>query len=363
MRFRRTPAPPEPGVTGTLRSGRETTALLSRLHAGDIVVLDHLDLDGATAQALVDRHVAAVVNAAPSTSGRYPNLGPRVLVDAGVVLLDHVGAEVFGAFKDGRTGRVHDDALWIGDERVASGTVLDLDAVTAAADHARAGLAAQLADLVANTTGFLLDERDVLLDGAGIPWPPTDLDGRDVVVVVDAHAAKEELQGLRRFLGRRRPVLVGVEGGADLLLAAGRTPDLLVGDLRHCSEAALARATDVLGRGPRPEGLERSVTPFGTTVPAADLALLVCAQAGARSITVVGYPTTTEQVLDHGRAGAPSALLVRLGLLDHVVGARVTAALTPRRGYVAPALALIGAVAAAVLGAGFDPQLLLDRLP
>ena len=344
---------------GRVRAGRESAALISRLAPGDIAVLDHLDLDGTTAQALVDCRVAAVVNAAPSTSGRYPNLGPRVLVDNGVLLLDDVGPEVFGACKDGRAGRIHDDALWIGEQRVAQGRVLDLDAVTTASEHARSGLAAQLADLVANATALLLAERDVLIDGSGLPRPATDLAGRDVVVVVDAFAAGQELHRLKRHLRRRNPVLLGVERGADLLLAQGRTPDLLIGDLPACSSAALAGSREVLGRGPRPEGLDRDVTPFGTSLPAADLALLVADRSGARTITVVGYPTTTEQLLDKGRAGAPSSLLVRLGLLDRVVGAQAAAAMTPRRRVVVPAVLAVAGVA---LAAGFDPQVLLERL-
>ncbi len=350
---------------GRVRSGRETDDLLKRLNAGDIAVVDHVDLDGTTAQALVDKHVVAVVNAAPSTSGRYPNLGPRVLVDNGVLLLDHVGAGVFTGLQDGKRARVHDDALWVGEDRVATGRVLDLDAVTTAADHARAGLTAQLADLVANTTGFLLDERDVLLDGTGIPWTRTPLEGRDVVVVVDAHQARAELAALRRFVKRRDPVFIGVDAGADLLLENGHRPHLVLGNSSRLSASALAAAQEVVHRGVLPDGAldRRKGDPapsvrFGTSIPAADLALLIADQAGARTLTVVGFPTTTEQVLDHGRAGAPSALLVRLHLLDRVIGAQAAAALTPRRALVLP---LVLALVAAGLGAGFDPQTVLDR--
>jgi uncharacterized membrane-anchored protein len=335
---------PIDGVRGRMRCGRETSRLLPRLEAGDIVVLDHLDLDSATACALVDRGVAAVVNASPSTSGRYPNLGPSVLVEAGVLLLDDVGTDVFLDLRDGAQARVTGNALWVGDRRVASGTTLDPLKVQTAKDLAGAGLAAQLADLVSNTTGFLLDERDLLLEGAGIPWPTADLDGKDVVVVTGGAGAADELKALKRYLRRRKPVLIGVDTGADLLLDRGLTPDLVLGDV---SPRALAKAREVVLRHSVPAAVaERGIpaSTFTTTAATEDFALLLADQAGARSLVLVGYPGTTEQLLDRGRAGAPSALLVRMNLLDRVVGARVAAALTPRRSLAVPGL--LGLIAA-----------------
>jgi uncharacterized membrane-anchored protein len=67
----------EVGVAGTARLDRRTKNLTKRLRAGEIAVIDHVDIDRVSADALVGTRVAAVVNAAPSISGRYPNLGPR----------------------------------------------------------------------------------------------------------------------------------------------------------------------------------------------------------------------------------------------------------------------------------------------
>jgi uncharacterized membrane-anchored protein len=293
--------------------------------------------------------VAAVVNASPSTSGRYPNLGPAVLVEAGVLLVDDVGEDVFIDLRDGAQGRVDRGSLWVGTRQVASGTAHDQMTVRTAADEARAGLAAQLADLLANTTGFLLDERDLLLEGAGIPWPVTDLEGRDVVVVTADYAAKEELRALKRFVKRRRSVLIGVEGGADLLLANRLTPDVLFGDATNLSLEAISKSRELVVRGLAPDVCV-PVSTFGTTVAAQDLALLMADQAGARSIVLVGFPGTTEQLLDRGRAGAPSALLVRMSLLDRVIGARVAAAMTPRRSIVVPGLTVIVGLLAGQIG-------------
>src|ERR1700753_979236 len=72
--------PARPGLVGNGPGDRNIDRLLRRVCAGDIVVLDVLDLDRITADALVEADIAAVVNASPSVSGRYPNLGPEVVV-------------------------------------------------------------------------------------------------------------------------------------------------------------------------------------------------------------------------------------------------------------------------------------------
>ena len=94
-------ASPRPGITGTARVDRDIDRLLRRVGPGDIVVIDALDLDRITADALVEPISPLTVNASPSISRRYPNLGPEVLVNNGVTLIDETGPEVFKRVKDG----------------------------------------------------------------------------------------------------------------------------------------------------------------------------------------------------------------------------------------------------------------------
>jgi len=350
---------------------RSTARLLGRLEPGDIAVLDHVDLDAATAEGLVACGVAAVVNAAPSISGRYPNLGPGVLVDAGIPLLDAVGEDVFRTVREGRQVRLDGASLWVGDERVASGSRQDAASVAASGSQARAGLAAQLSDLVANATGFLLDERDLLLEGVGIPTCTTEMAGRHVLVVAGAYDAEQELSLLRSYRRERRPVVVGVDGGADLLLSHKIVPDLVVGDLSLMSDKALVAAREVVARGAAParaEDLGVTVTPFLTAAGSEDMALLLADRAGAAVVVVVGFPSTVEQLLDRGRAGASSSLLVRAGMGERVVGAHAAALLGAPRFPLAAALLLVlsaavalGVAMAFVGSTGFDASLLDER--
>ena len=98
-----------PGVSGVARLDRRTVRLAGRLNPGDIAIIDHVDLDRVSAEALVAAKPAAVVNAQPSISGRYPNLGPEVIVSNGILLIDNVGSDVFAAVKEGTKIRLAGD--------------------------------------------------------------------------------------------------------------------------------------------------------------------------------------------------------------------------------------------------------------
>src|SRR5450631_4510674 len=103
---RRTPREPDlPGVWGTVRLDARTKDLTKRLKTGDIAVVDHEDIDRVSAEALLACKPVAVINAARSITGRYPNMGPQILLGAGVPLLDNVGNDVMLALKDGQTVR------------------------------------------------------------------------------------------------------------------------------------------------------------------------------------------------------------------------------------------------------------------
>ena len=137
-------APDLPGLIAPARIDRRTKNLTRRLRPGDIAVIDHADLDRVSAESLVKSEVIAVINAAASMTGRYPNLGPQVLIDAGIPLIDDVGSDVFEKVKDGRPARLDGDTLYVGEVVAAKGTVQTAESIAAAMIEAKAGLAAQI---------------------------------------------------------------------------------------------------------------------------------------------------------------------------------------------------------------------------
>lgn len=357
-------------VDGVARVGRALPRLLRRVQPGDVVVLDQVDLDAATAEQIVTRGARAVVNASPSTSGRYPNLGPAVLVEAGVLLLDDVGADVFQAVADGERVRVEAGSLVVRDLVVATGTLQDETSVATLAEHARAGLAAQLSDLTANATGLLLDERDLLLEGIGIPSLTTSLRGRHVLVVTGSFDG--DLRRLRGYRREHRPVLVGVDAGADLLLEQGLVPEVVIGDPQVMSDKAVRRARDVVVRLDAPgrsrlEALGVHAVSFRTQAPSEDMALVLVAAQEPALVVAAGLPLSVEHLLDRGRQGSASALLTRLHVGERLVSPVAAAELVPHQPLWPALLLLLVAVAAVVVSVlsvtphGFDASVLDQR--
>lgn len=329
--LRKRTAMPEAGVAaGPARVDPRTKALTKRLRPGDIAVIDHLDLDRVSAEALVACQPSVVLNAARSTSGRYPNLGPEILVEAGIPLIDDLGADVM-AITEGHRLRIVDAAVYDGDTLVAEGVLQTEASVAAAMEEARAGLSVQLESFAANTMDYLRRERDLLLDGIGVPDISTEIDGRHVLIVVRGYHYKEDLVTLRPYIREYRPVLIGVDGGADAILDAGWKPDLIVGDMDSVSDRALMCGAEVVvhayrdGRAPglaRVEQLDVKHVVFPATGTSEDVAMLLADDKGAELIVAVGTHATLVEFLDKGRSGMASTFLTRLRVGSKLVDAK-----------------------------------------
>jgi uncharacterized membrane-anchored protein len=317
------PATTAPGLTGTARVERRTRVLLPRLRPGDVAVLDHLDMDRATAQALVDAGVSAVLNASPMISGRFPNLGPQVLTEAGILVLDSVE----GAFgiTDGAVVRIHDEVVFADGQAVAMGREVDVHTVDHEMAQARVGMGSQLETFTHNSTEFLRREEGLLLHGLGLPETATRIAGRPVVLVVPGGASRRRLASIEAFIREQNPVLVGVDQGADLLLDSGHRPDIVLlsnaaGDAERPSAKALRAARDVVVRvdsGGRlhAEQLERlgvRPLPLESSGTSEDSALLLLEAQAARLIVGVGLHASLEEVLDRQNPGLAGAYLTRL---------------------------------------------------
>ncbi len=326
-----------PGLTGTARVDRNIDRLLRRVCPGDIVVLDILDLDRITADALVDADIAAVVNASPSVSGRYPNLGPEVLVNNGVTLIDETGPDIFKKVKDGSKIRLHEGGVYSGDRRLVRGTERTDHDIADLMREAKSGLAAHLEAFAGNTIEFIKSESPLLIDGIGIPDIDVDLRRRHVVIVADEPSAADDLRSLKPFIKEYQPVLVGVGSGADVLRKGGYRPQIIVGDPDEISTEALKSGAHVVlpadadGHAP---GLER-IQDLGVgamTFPAAgsavDLALLLADHHGASLLVTAGHTANIETFFDRTRTQSnPSTFLTRLRVGEKVVDAKAVATL------------------------------------
>ncbi|TMK84966.1 MAG: hypothetical protein E6G40_05300 [Actinobacteria bacterium] len=346
------------GVARTARVDRRTKNLLRRIEPGEVAVIDHEDLDRVAAEGLVEKGVSGVVNAARSISGRYPNLGPLILVENGVPLIDGVGTLLLSKIREGDSVRVEGDSVFAGGHVAAVGIRQTRESVTADMEVARHRLAEQFESFAQNTVEFIGRERDLLFGGSGLPELRHDLTSRHALVVVRGYNYKEDLAALKPYIREVRPVLIGVDGGADALLEHGYKPHLIVGDMDSVSERALRSGAEIVvhaypnGYAPGEERLRALGMPFKTlqvSGTSEDMAFLLAHGKGADLIVAVGSHGNLREFLDKGRMGMASTFLVRLRVGEILVDAKGVSRMYRGRVRGRDAALLVGAALLAIV--------------
>lgn len=321
---------------GTAVVDSKTKRLVHRIQPGQIAVIDHRDLDEVAAEGLVKKRVGGVVNAAPSISGTYPARGPGLLLDAGIPLLDNVGSEIIKEVGEGdllclqadRLYRKQNGGSWV---ELAAGERLNRSLWQQKIKEAESNLSWTLESFVANTLDYASRERLLISRPLPIPVLITEMKGRDVVIVVRGGGYERDLRALRPYLQERKPVLVGVDGGADALLEHGFRPDLILGDMDSVTDQALLSGSELVvhaypdGRAPGLERVERlglaaHLVPFPGT--SEDVAMLMADQGGAELIVAVGSHSNVIDFLEKGRKGMSSTLLTRIKVGPKLIDAR-----------------------------------------
>lgn len=346
-------------VSGPARIGRRTKDLIGELRPGDVAVIDHLDLDRVAAEGLVTARPAAVVNAAASVSGRYPNVGPLLIAAAGIPLIDNVGSEVIDALDNGAEvhidGGVLSAAGWS-----AVGLRQDIDSLECSIAASRASVGEELDRFATNTLEYLRGEHRALLEPVAVPEVGIEFQDRHVLVVVRGHDYRDDLAALRRggYIAEVQPILIGVDGGADALLDLGCTPDVIVGDMDSVSERALRCGAALVVHGypggdapgaPRLEALGLGYTVFAAPGTSEDIALLLAFEGGAELIVAVGTHNSMDDFLDKGRAGMASTFLVRMKVGSRLVDAKGVSRLYHSRVRKGDLLLLVGAAVSSLL--------------
>ena len=317
----------------TARVDRRTKNLIPRLRSGDIAVIQHEDLDRVAAQGLVSARVSAVLNASQSLSGKYPAQGALVLLKSGIPLIDGIGVSAFNNIREGEAVTVVKDKVFFDDRQVGKGvrpTIVDLERRL---ELAREAVREQLGEFATNTLQYLADEPELITDDLDLPEISSSLAQRQVLVVVRGIDYREDLSTLKRsgYVSEMRPVLIGVDGGADALLEVGLTPDLILGDFDSVSREALDCGAQLLvhaypgGVAPGATRLERLgfdysvVEGVGTSE---DIAMRIAFEESAELIVLVGSHTSMADFFDKGRRGMASTFLTRMKVSSILVDAK-----------------------------------------
>ncbi|MDO8886527.1 putative cytokinetic ring protein SteA [Candidatus Oleimmundimicrobium sp.] len=335
---------------GIAKLGKRTKSLVKRLKAGDIAIIDHVDLDRVTAESLIDAGVEVVINASSFISGRYPNIGPLLMASEGIYLIDAVEEDVFNQIKEGDEIVVRGDKIFHKGKVLASGKTLTVPIIKEKMEEAKKNIGAELEKFATNTLYYMQKEKDLLLEGMKVPESSVNFNGRHTLIVVRGHHYKADLKILRSYIKEVRPILIGVDGGADALLQEGYKPDIIVGDMDSVSDEALNSGAELIvhaykdGSAPGLERLKKMNLPsklFNALGTSEDIAMILAYEKGADLIVAVGTHANLVEFLDKGRAGMASTFLVRLKIGEKLVDAKGVSKLYQSRAKISHLIILV----------------------
>ena len=318
-------------VEAPIKVDRKTKKLAKRLSAGEIAVINHIDIDEVAANSLVERKIKLVINAAPSISGRYPNKGPKILIDNNILIIDNVGENVFEELKEGQVIEVNNGQIYRDGQFIGSGEVMDKSVVEKRTQIAYENMSVELDRFIDNTIEYAKREKGFILGETEIPKMTTNYKDRHVLVVVRGQDYKEDLATIKSYIEEMKPILVGVDGGADALLECGYNPDVIVGDMDSVTDEALKKAKEIVvhayvdGRAPglkRVQDLGLDAVVFPAPGTSEDIAMLTEYEYGAELIVALGSHSNMIDFLEKGRKGMASTFLVRLKIGAKLIDAK-----------------------------------------
>jgi uncharacterized membrane-anchored protein len=264
-------------------------------------------------------------------TGDYPNRGPAVLAAAGVPLLDLADPALFERLSDGQSVTIRAGRVLLDEQELGSATPMDGERLRQLARQAEAHTKERLLEFAENTLEYIHREPDIVLPGGALPELETPIRGRHVVVVARGLQAHKDVRTIRAYCVDMRPVLIGVDGGADILAQERLQPDIILGDLDSATEGILRSGAEIVvhayadGRSPGRDRAEALGIPYKVlSVPGTseDAALALAFEKGAELIVMVGSHTNLPDFLEKGRAGMASTFLTRLKVGDRLVDAK-----------------------------------------
>ena len=317
--------------TGAVRLGRKTKDLVKRIKASEIAVIRHRNLDRIAAEDLITSGVETVLNDEPSSDDRYPNRGPLMLVEAGIRLIDFPNEDLFELLNDGDRIELRGPELLRDGIVIATGVEQLEPELNVRVEAQEEEIHLALAAFAENTVTHIQGEGELLTGDIELPVTRTDFRDRHVLIVVRGPNYKRDLKALHAYIRDMKPVLVGVDGGADAIREAGHRPDMILGDMDSATDQTLRSGAELIvhgysdGRAPGRQrlldlGVEHSVLPsVGTSQ---DVAMLMAFEKGADLIVSVGAHFNLIEFLDKDRDGMSSTFLTRLRIGEVLIDAK-----------------------------------------
>ena len=321
-------------VEGRVWIARDLHQKIPTIDEGDFLLIEDNDLTQADAELLIESGVQLVINAALSVTGRVRSRGPQTLIDAGIVLLDDCGSDVW-ALKDGDSITVKGTDILREGKRVAQGhrydSLKDLPSDIPDADQA---FSDQLQAFEASTSTFLEYEGAGVLRGEGYPELATQVSGRQVLLVCDSPRASQQLRDLGQWIRDTQPLVVAVEGGALRAKRAHLKPAIIVGDMTEVPDKIIRSGAEIVV--PRAhegdQGRDRlnrmgiDYHQIDLSASAQDVAISLLSFMDPAAIVVAGDARELEDYLELPRSVVTPAFLIRLRAGDLLIPAHAVSA-------------------------------------
>lgn len=318
-------------IKGNAKKNTRTKALISQLTPNDIAVIHHMDIDGVAAMQLVEKKVKAVINAVSSVSGKYPNRGPKILLNAGIPIIDNIGQEAFDKISNNDFLEIHENQLRINGSYLCDIKFLTQEDIESKMKEARANIWSVLDSFIENTLDYARKEKELIISPVSLPNIYTNMEGRHVLIVIRGNNYREDLKAIRIYIEEVNPIMIGVDGGADALLDFGYCPDIIIGDMDSVSDNCLKKCKEIVvhaysdGTCPgmkRIEKLGLKAVKFPFVGTSEDAALILAYEKNAELIVTVGSHNNMIDFLEKGRPGMASTMLVQMKVGHKVVDAK-----------------------------------------
>lgn len=318
-------------IKGTVKKDKKTKNLIKRLKPGDIAIIDHKDLDEIAAISLVESKIKCVINLNSSISGKYPNKGPSILNESGVILLESKNKEIYDIVSEGEELELNDNVVMYKDNIIGTFEELDSKKIQELLKIGYSNLEIELDKFIENTLDYAKREKELVLEKGNMPKIKTKMANKHALVVVRGKDYKKDLIAIQNYISEMRPILIGVDGGGDAIIEFGHVPDIVIGDMDSVSDRCLQLSKEIIvhaykdGRAPGLErvkklGLEAKIFPSAGT--SEDIAFLLAYSNNVDLIVAVGTHSNMIDFLEKGRSGMASTFLVRLKIGSKLVDAK-----------------------------------------
>lgn len=318
-------------IKGIVKKDKKTKNLIKRLKPGDIAIIDHKDIDEIASTSLVESKVRCVLNLNMSISGKYPNKGPSILVESGIVLLESKNKEVFKIIIEGDLLELTENRIVYKDKIIGTYEELNFKKIEELLKIGYSNMENELDKFIENTLEYAKKEKELVLEKGNIPNINTRMINKHALVVVRGKDYKKDLLAIQNYIVEMKPVLIGVDGGGDALLEFGYIPDIVIGDMDSVSDRCLKISKEIIvhaykdGSAPGLErvkslGLEAKIYPSAGT--SEDIAFLLAYSNNVNLIVAVGTHSNMIDFLEKGRSGMASTFLVRLKVGSKLVDAK-----------------------------------------